>query len=73
MEIRYLRYIFYSFMIFIFIFLIYYILSYFKSFSSSYLKAGPTEVDLLLLWDKKEYKEIIDYAENDIKNHRFDF
>ncbi|QUG72780.1 tetratricopeptide repeat protein [Borreliella afzelii] len=73
MEIRYLRYIFYSFMIFIFIFLIYYILSYFKSFSNSYLKAGPTQVDLLLLWDKKEYKEIIDYAENDIKNHRFDF
>ncbi|WKC79161.1 tetratricopeptide repeat protein [Borreliella turdi] len=73
MKIRYLRYIVYLFMIFIFVFLIYYILSYFKSFSNSYLKAGPTEVDLLLLWDKKEYKEIIDYAENDIKNHRFDF
>lgn len=48
-------------------------LSYFKAFSNSYLKAGPTEVNLLFLWDNKEYKEVIDYAENGLKKNRFDF
>ncbi|UER67859.1 hypothetical protein LKV13_03645 [Borrelia sp. BU AG58] len=52
---------------------IFHVLSYFKAFSNSYLRAGPTEVNLLALWENKEYKEIIDYAENGLKANKFDF
>ncbi|BCR22123.1 tetratricopeptide repeat protein [Borrelia sp. HM] len=70
---NYLKYVFYLLISLLLLFFIFYILSYFKAFSNSYLKAGPTEVNLLALWDNKEYKEIIDYAENGLKANRFDF
>ncbi|QMU99462.1 hypothetical protein F0310_03540 [Borrelia sp. A-FGy1] len=73
MEIKYVRYIFCLIVVLLLFFFIFYILSYFKAFSNSYLKAGPTEVNLLVLWENKEYKEIIDYAENDLKVNKFDF
>ncbi|AGT27658.1 tetratricopeptide repeat protein [Borrelia miyamotoi] len=73
MRINYLKYIFYLLISLLLLFFIFYVLSYFKAFSNSYLKAGPTEVNLLVLWDNKEYKEIIDYAENGLKKNRFDF
>ncbi|AYE36562.1 hypothetical protein DB313_03740 [Borrelia turcica IST7] len=73
MGIRYIRHIFYLIVVLILFFFIFYILSYFKAFSNSYLRAGPTEVNLLVLWENKEYKEIIDYAENELKTNKFDF
>ncbi|AWG43066.1 hypothetical protein CR532_03745 [Candidatus Borreliella tachyglossi] len=73
MGIKYVRYVFYLFMVLVLCFFIFYVLSYFKAFSNSYLRAGPTEVNLLVLWENKEYKEIIDYAENDLKGNKFDF
>ena len=73
MEIRYIRHIFYLIVVLMLFFFIFYILSYFKAFSNSYLRAGPTEVNLLVLWENKEYKEIIDYAENELKTNKFDF
>ncbi|WKC58250.1 lipopolysaccharide assembly protein LapB [Borrelia sp. P9F1] len=73
MWIRYLRHSFYLLVVLVFFFFIFHILSYFKAFSSSYLKAGPTEVNLLVLWENKEYKEIIDYAEDGLRANKFDF
>ncbi|AHH03715.1 Tetratricopeptide repeat family protein [Borrelia nietonii YOR] len=73
MGINYLKCTFYLIISLSLLFFIFYFLSYFKTFSNSYLKAGPTEVNLLVLWDNKEYKEIIDYAENGLKENKFDF
>ncbi|ACH94937.1 tetratricopeptide repeat protein [Borrelia recurrentis] len=73
MGINYLKFIFYFVISLSLVFFLFFILSYLKAFSNSYLKAGPTEVNLLVLWENKEYKEIIDYAENGIKENKFDF